>query len=256
MKYLAKAPHVQRTLRRELLSALDDSPDQRRLTFADVSSPEKTPYLEAVSHEIHRVAKVGPAVSKLGKLQPPICSPTWPKPSFLPATEPVTILGRAIPAGTTLIFNTAVACDQVTVQNEANLRAIDSVRSDTSLKHGLGGRGLWTDPEKFNPERWLVEDETGKRKFNPKAGVSTPFGLGTRACPGKSLAVCDWVCCRWCLLIVSNTIAPRAQDLHCDSQLGVLLGEGPGRAGQLQTHSVDIERAYDGVRGSEIVARR
>lgn len=65
MKYFAKAPHVQKALRAELLSVLDDSPEQRPLTFADVSSPEKTPYLEAVMHDVLRVARVAPATSKL-----------------------------------------------------------------------------------------------------------------------------------------------------------------------------------------------
>ncbi len=57
------------------------------------------------------------------------------------------------------------------------------------MKNGIGGRGLWTDPHVFDPERWLVDDGAGKKKFNLKAGVSTPFGVGVRACAGKALAV-------------------------------------------------------------------
>lgn len=67
MKFFAKAPHVQRTLRAELLSVLDDSPDERHLRFTDVSSPEKTPYLEAVLYEVLRVGRVGAATSKASK---------------------------------------------------------------------------------------------------------------------------------------------------------------------------------------------
>lgn len=78
-----------------------------------------------------------------------------------------------------------IAGDAVTADNLPNLRARDGLRSESSLKHGHGGRGLWTNPEEFNPSRWLTEDG----KFNPKAGFSNPFGMGIRSCAGKALAV-------------------------------------------------------------------
>lgn len=61
MKFLAKAPDVQRKLRQSLLASLDDSPEQRPLTYADVSFPEKTPYLEAFTQELLRCARVAEA---------------------------------------------------------------------------------------------------------------------------------------------------------------------------------------------------
>lgn len=98
-------------------------------------------------------------------------------------------MGRPIPAGTNVIFLNAAASDRLTAENGPNLRALDGLRSESSLKHGLGGRGLWVNPDKFNPERWLVDDGSGQKTFNPKAGVTNPFGLGVRACPGKNFAV-------------------------------------------------------------------
>lgn len=67
MKFFAKAPHVQRTLRGELLSALEDAPDKRPITYADVSSADRTPYLEAVVQEVLRCGRVAQATSKQGK---------------------------------------------------------------------------------------------------------------------------------------------------------------------------------------------
>lgn len=105
------------------------------------------------------------------------------------ALEPVTILGYDIPVGTNVFFMNGVACNNLTVENLTAIRAMDNVRSESSLKNGLGGRGVWHDPKVFNPDRWLVDGEDGKKRFNPKAGVSIPFGVGLRACAGKALAV-------------------------------------------------------------------
>lgn len=64
LKLLASAPDVQRKLRRSLLVALEDSPGDRPLTYADVAFPEKTPYLEAVLSEALRCGRVAIAGAK------------------------------------------------------------------------------------------------------------------------------------------------------------------------------------------------
>lgn len=66
MKFLTENPHVQQTLHNELLSALEDAPQDRSLTFDDMMSADKTPYLEAVVAEILRCGAVAPASSKQG----------------------------------------------------------------------------------------------------------------------------------------------------------------------------------------------
>lgn len=39
--------------------------------------------------------------------------------------------------------------------------------------------------ESIKPERWLIDGDKGKKKFDPKAGFMIPFGLGVRSCVGK-----------------------------------------------------------------------
>ncbi|KAG8910750.1 hypothetical protein FRC01_006150 [Tulasnella sp. 417] len=174
VKFLTESPSVQKTLHDELVNALSDSPESRPVTFDEMMSPEKTPYLEAVISEILRCAKVAAASSKQ-------------------TTEQVELLGTVIPPGTSIAWCTHIACDNATVANEAKLRALDPVRSETSRKNGLGGRGLWKTPtDRFEPERWITVDEkTCQKTFNPRAGYSFPFGVGLRSCAGKQLAVLE-----------------------------------------------------------------
>ncbi|KIO21434.1 hypothetical protein M407DRAFT_125974 [Tulasnella calospora MUT 4182] len=109
------------------------------------------------------------------------------------ATEPIEILGRTLPAGTSILWCTHIACNNATVFNESKLRALDEVRSETSRKNGLGGRSLWSIPtDRFEPDRWIkIDENTGKRTFDPRAGYSFPFGVGLRSCAGKQLAILE-----------------------------------------------------------------
>ncbi|KAG8915337.1 Hsp70 suppressor, GTPase facilitates ribosomal subunit dissociation [Tulasnella sp. 408] len=66
MKFLTENPNVQQELHDELLSALEDAPQDRPLTFDDLMSPDKTPYLEAVVAEILRRGSVAAGSSKQG----------------------------------------------------------------------------------------------------------------------------------------------------------------------------------------------
>ncbi|POG72716.1 cytochrome P450 [Rhizophagus irregularis DAOM 181602=DAOM 197198] len=46
----------------------------------------------------------------------------------------------------------------------------------------------WEEPNKFNPDRWIVKN------FEPKKGSFLMFGGGLRLCPGRKLATIELVC--------------------------------------------------------------
>src|SRR5271154_4021566 len=49
-------------------------------------------------------------------------------------------------------------------------------------------KDYWEEPEKFNPDRWMVEG------FEPKKYSFIMFGGGLRICPGRKLAMIELVC--------------------------------------------------------------
>ncbi|PKY32920.1 cytochrome P450, partial [Rhizophagus irregularis] len=46
----------------------------------------------------------------------------------------------------------------------------------------------WEEPNKFNPDRWMVEN------FEPKKNSFLMFGGGLRLCPGRKLSMTGIVC--------------------------------------------------------------
>ncbi|EXX75288.1 sterol 14-demethylase [Rhizophagus irregularis DAOM 197198w] len=46
----------------------------------------------------------------------------------------------------------------------------------------------WEEPNRFNPDRWMVEN------FEPKKNSFIMFGGGLRSCPGRKLAMIELVC--------------------------------------------------------------
>jgi cytochrome P450 len=46
----------------------------------------------------------------------------------------------------------------------------------------------WEEPNKFNPDRWMVEN------FEPKKNSFVMFGGGLKICPGSKLAMIESVC--------------------------------------------------------------
>ena len=48
-------------------------------------------------------------------------------------------------------------------------------------------KDYWEEPEKFNPDRWMVEG------FEPKKNSFLMFGGGLRLCPGRKLATIELI---------------------------------------------------------------
>ncbi|PKK59372.1 cytochrome P450 [Rhizophagus irregularis] len=46
----------------------------------------------------------------------------------------------------------------------------------------------WEEPNRFNPDRWMVEN------FEPKKNSFIMFGGGLRSCPGRKLLMIELVC--------------------------------------------------------------
>lgn len=46
---------------------------------------------------------------------------------------------------------------------------------------------IWAEPEKFSPERWSINDQSGELDEGHQFGY-LPFGSGRRACPGSNFA--------------------------------------------------------------------
>jgi cytochrome P450 len=57
---------------------------------------------------------------------------------------------------------------------------------------------VFADPEEFNPQRWIGQDDSGDSLAEPVSNLSAdakemfmPFSKGTRTCLGKSLALME-----------------------------------------------------------------
>ncbi|KAG8951534.1 hypothetical protein FRC03_012498 [Tulasnella sp. 419] len=165
VKYLTNNPSVQFKLHEELTSNLV-RPENRPLTYEEVASGNRTPYLEAVVHEVLRHALVSFAVVR-------------------EVVEDTVIMGRHIPKGTEVLFLTGLAGFRATKSWGAQRTSESS-----SFKPS---KGFWDDEDtfQFKPERWLVDGPDGNPVFSINQGYSIPFGLGPKSCFGQKLALLE-----------------------------------------------------------------
>jgi cytochrome P450 len=166
VKFLARAPEVQRKLHRELVERLPH-PGERTMTYKELSDTNLLPYLSAVVYEALRVSGTANVVNR-------------------DATCDTVVLGHHIPKGTQVFFTIVHTQIYESENHRAIADGLEGVRSESSRK---GGRkeGYWSadDCAVFRPERWIMPDGS----FNANAGPWFPFSLGFRSCFGQRFAV-------------------------------------------------------------------
>ncbi|KAK1921790.1 cytochrome P450 [Papiliotrema laurentii] len=172
-KYMANHPEVQYKLRRHVLERLPELQD-RPPNFEDLSATN-TPYLEAVVHETLRISRTAGGYAR-------------------ETTSDVIILGKRVPAGTTIIMPTVTGLEDVEnpIFSVPGVSASDATARSEALRNDREASatrrvGYWKSGtgRLFQPERWLTTDG----QFDINAGPSLPFSLGQRACFGKNLAL-------------------------------------------------------------------
>lgn len=126
------------------------------------------PWLDAVIEEILRVS--GPVGATTRE-----------------TTVDTVILGRRVPKGTTVFLT--MHGPGFTAPS-VNKDAAAEVGPDGKPQQTYTKRNTWDglNPEAFEPERWLEEDQDGNLVYNSQAGPMLSFSLGIRGCFGKRLA--------------------------------------------------------------------
>ncbi|KAK9416582.1 putative Cytochrome P450 [Seiridium unicorne] len=152
VKLIADSPSAQDRIRSVLQEALPRAADEKRAPTYQELSKVHIPYLDAVVEEILRHANT------------------------------IAFVG-------TDVFLMANGAGYL----EPKIAVKDEVRSaGARTVSGKALTGLWDDKDiaDFRPERWLkTNPETGVEIFDPMAGPTLAFGLGSRGCFGKRLGL-------------------------------------------------------------------
>lgn len=131
------------------------------------------PYLEAVIEEILRLSGPVGATARETNVD-------------------TNILGRHVPKGTTVFLAihgpslTSTSVKDVAGGPTAGVQTGDDEKKSSSHTRRVDWDDL--EPERFIPERWLVEDEQGRMVYDAQAGPVLGFSLGIRGCFGRRLA--------------------------------------------------------------------
>ncbi len=162
LKYVTKHQDVHQNLRSALHSAHKRAFAAGDLLTSHEFLKAECPYLDAFIEENHRWGTSIPTVIRM-------------------ATRDTVVLGHHIPKGTDVFFlNNGPSFQSIAF-------AIDESRRSQTSREWKDKNGVWDDSDigLFKPERWLVEDEKGNTKFDPRAGPVLPYGFGLRGCFGK-----------------------------------------------------------------------
>jgi cytochrome P450 len=165
LKYLTTYQDIQSRLRSDLRSYFPraaetgTSPTVSEITNANI------PYFEAVMEETSRCGLI--SLSTIRQ-----------------TLSDVYILGHLVPKDTeVLMINNGPG-------NVLPALPVEEGKRSKTSQAAKGKVGDWDTEgiEKYDPERWLAKDETGKTVFNSNAGPTHSFGAGPRACFGEFMA--------------------------------------------------------------------
>ncbi|KAK5997603.1 Cytochrome P450 monooxygenase TRI13 [Cladobotryum mycophilum] len=168
VKYLTEYPEVQKKLRSILRATYKRAVDAREPPTAEEIAKTTIPYLDAFIEESHRCGNTVPTIVRH-------------------AIRDTTVLGYKIPKGTDVFMLT----NGPSYQSPA-FSVNESERSKTS--HDSKDKfGSWnsSDIHLFIPERWIVKEQNGEERFDPRAGPAHPYGTGLRGCFGSKFAALE-----------------------------------------------------------------
>lgn len=165
MKHLAQHPEIQKKARDSLRTVFKDAYAESRQPSVTEITKNQVPYLDAVIEEILRLSGPVGATARM-------------------ATVDTVVMGHHIPKGTTVIM--AHVGPGFTSPAISEHLGEESYEKPTTYTKRVN----WDEvsPDKFLPERWLIEDEDGKVVYDPQAGPFLSFSLGMRGCFGIRLA--------------------------------------------------------------------
>ena len=156
LKYVSDLPAVQAKLRDELQTIFTAAAQENRFLSAAEIFTAKLPYLDAVIEETMRL-----------------------RASFLmprDAVRDTELMGYRIPKGTIVIL----------VSQGHGFVSPPVGNEKRPTQHP--GAAHSKDLNSFDPERWLVRNESGETVFDGASYPQMAFGLGIRACWGRKLA--------------------------------------------------------------------
>ncbi|KAJ5978321.1 cytochrome P450 [Penicillium viridicatum] len=143
----------------KILTAHQDAAEDGRVPTAEEIATTVTPYLDAVYEEILRCVGSTPALVRT-------------------TTQDVNLMDHRIPKGTTVFL--------LTRGRSYTHRGTKEEKKSTEDTPKDAWTGNWSQESlsQFDPERWLIEDVDGRKRFNARAGPRHMLGTGTRACFG------------------------------------------------------------------------
>lgn len=169
LKYLADHHDVQQRLRKDMRRGYKKALSERRAPTAAEIMSCPVPYTDAFMEEVLRHSTVVPFGSRQ-------------------ATQDTTILGKAVPSGTVVLY---LKNGPGILSNGYDVD--ENIRSETSRKEKSRIPACAEIPlQEFSPERWIKKDAEGHDTYDQDAAPINTFGLGLRSCFGKRLAYLEF----------------------------------------------------------------